>query len=239
MRRRLRRPAQHGRVQRDRHERQDHGEDDERIAPAVGVDQRLRERQEDEARQRGDQGQRRHRTPPLRRIGEPLREHDERRLVQHRSHHDADAEPDRIERGESVHLRPGEHQQRAGDRAGRHHPARAMQIEMAPDRDPRHGRHEQRERVGARQLRGAVAELALHRQQEHRERVVQDAPRDHLGDREGGDDPPRPMPAPVRSRRFVTARTPIDRHAHLLVSPRAAARSSISRQGASSHGVCS
>ena len=109
--------AQHQRVDRDGDGGEDHGEDHQRVAPAVGVDQRLRERQEDEARQRGDERERGQRAPSLPGGGEPLREHHERGLVEHGGHDEPDADPERVEGGEPVDARPGEHEQRAGDRA--------------------------------------------------------------------------------------------------------------------------
>ncbi len=140
-----------------------------------------------------------HRAATLAGLGEPLGEHDEGRLVEHRRHHDADPGPQQVERRQTVHLRPGEHEHHPGDRAGGHERARAAAVEMPADGDARDRRHQQREREGSRELRRRVAELLLHRQQEHGEGVVEDPPRHRLGDRERPDDPPGPR-APCRRR---------------------------------------
>ena len=62
---------------------QDGRQHEQRIAPAMRIDQGLRQRQEDEAGECCDQCHRRHRTPPLTRVREVLRDDREGRLVEH------------------------------------------------------------------------------------------------------------------------------------------------------------
>ena len=96
-------------------------------------------------------------------------------------------------------MRPRQDEQDAGDRAERHQRARAVAVQVPAHGDPGYARDDEPERERARELRRAVAELALHRQQQDRERVVEDPPRDRLRDRQRADDPPRPC-TPERRR---------------------------------------
>src|SRR5438309_1720442 len=77
-----------------------------------------------------------------------------------------------------------------GARADRHEAACAMTIDPSPDRQPHEcgGEEPERERPGERDPR--EAEVALHRREEDREAVVDDSPRDRLGDRQRPDDHP-------------------------------------------------
>jgi hypothetical protein len=198
-------------MERHRDRREDHGEDDQRVAPSMRVGERLRQREEDEARQRGDQRHRGHRPPALRRRREVLRQHGERGLVQHRGHHEAEHGPQRIERREPLHARPREHQQRAGDRSTRHEAPRAVPIEVAPDRDARDARDSETERERPGELGRGVAQLVPHRHQEDREGVVEDPPRHRLRDRERPDDPPRSRaPGGARTQGGAGAHAPIE-----------------------------
>ena len=173
----------------------DHGEDDrqddERVAPAVGVDEGLGQRQEDEAGQGGDQGHGGHGTATSVGAAKPLGHDGEGRLVEHGGHHHADGDPQGVEGRQPMDARPRRDEDRPGDRAQRHQPTGTTAIEVTTDADPDHGRDEQREREGTGELRGREAELALHGQQEDGEGVVEDAPGDRLGDGQRADDRPR------------------------------------------------
>ena len=112
------------------------GEDHERVAPAVRVDQRLGQRQEDEARQRGDERHRGHRAPALGGVGELLGQHGERRLVEDDRHHEPERDPQRVERGEA--RRPATTRARARRRRSSRaviSAARAVAVEVAADGD--------------------------------------------------------------------------------------------------------
>jgi hypothetical protein len=116
-------------MQRDRDDREEEREHHERVPPTVGADQRLAEREEDEARERGDESHRGHGPAPLLREREPLGEHGERRLVEHGGHDDSDADPERVKGRQALDLRPREDEQCAAERAGGHERSGAVAIQ--------------------------------------------------------------------------------------------------------------
>ena len=131
---------------------------------------------------------------------EPLREHRERRLVEHRGHHESQPDPDRVERRQRLHLRPPDDQQHAGDRAKRHQRARRRSVQEAAHRDARGAADGERQRERARDLGVARVERVRHRREEHREGVVEDPPGDGPGDRERAEHGVRPRQAGRRRR---------------------------------------
>ena len=137
--------AQREYVERDRDRSEDCREHQQRVAPAVRVDQCLGEREEDERGERGDQREGGHRASALGGVREPLRENDEGRLVEDRGHREAKPGPDEVERGQPIDVRPRNDEQGCGDRPGAHQAPRAVSIEVAADGDAGGAGDEQRE----------------------------------------------------------------------------------------------
>src|SRR5438445_200893 len=86
--------------------------------------------------------------------------------------------------------------------------AGAVAVDPAPDRQRGERRHAHAHREGAGDLDARPAEVGLHRAEQDGEAVVEDAPRDDLGDTECRDDDPAVGEAPRIGHRRATLCAP-------------------------------
>ena len=125
--------------------------------------------------------------------GKPLDHRGEGGLVQGRGHREPHRAPDEVEGPEALHPRPGDEEHRGEARAGRHEGPRPEPVEPPPDRHGRQGRDTQAHREGPGDRHPRSPEIALHGLKEDRKAVVDDPPRDGLGDGQRRDDGPAVM----------------------------------------------
>src|SRR2546426_339247 len=108
----------------------------------------------------------------------------ERRLVEYGRHRQAHEDPHAVQREQRVRRRP-EHDEGGGqDRADRHQRASAAAVDPAADGQTSQRGDGQAGRERAGDLGARESQLGLHRAEHHREAVIDDAPRDRLGDAE-------------------------------------------------------
>ncbi len=160
--------------------------------------------------------------------GEVLGHDGERGLVQHGRHHQPDRRPHGVERDESVDLRPARRRARRRRSSRRVISARGLwRSRWRPTAMPATRGDGEGERERAGELGGRVPEVALHRDQERGEGVVEDPPGDGLGDRQRADDAPGPRAPRGRRGRLSTAAVALTaprRRRGALLRARAAAR---------------
>src|SRR5213593_1521461 len=206
------RPAPRGRPEHERVERngehgQDDGEGEQRAPPAEPCDEPGLERHEDGTRERAGQRDGEERlVPPARR--EPADDRGEGGLVERRGERETHQGPDRVELGKALDPRPDEEERRRQTRAQRHERAGAVAVDPVPDRQRGERRHAHAHREGAGDLDARPAEVGLHRAEQDGEAVVEDAPRDDLGDTECRDDDPAVGEAPRVGHRRATLCAP-------------------------------
>ena len=160
-------------------DRRDH---QERRPPADALDQELGEGNAEGAGEPAEEGHHQDALPETRAVDPG--DHREGRLIEDHRLAGADAEPQRVEHRQRIDLRPHDEHSCRHDRSGGHQLAAMAAVDPVADRDRAEAGHQQPGRQRAEQLVARPAEFLLHRHDEQRKRVVDEAPRDELAHRQ-------------------------------------------------------